>query len=88
MNDTMFLIFGLILVFTLIGSFIAYKIITDKIIRDQEREIAKLKTENRRIYSALSGAKYVSKLVVSKNTIDYPATAKIELRERNNAEDY
>jgi hypothetical protein len=49
MNDTMFLIFGLILVFTLISCFVAYKIITESIIKDQEREIAKLKTENKRL---------------------------------------
>lgn len=49
MNDTMFLIFGLILVFTLISSFVAYKIITESIIKDQEREIGALKTENKRL---------------------------------------
>lgn len=49
MNDTMFLICGLFLVITLISSFVAYKIITDNIIKDQERELAKLKTENKRL---------------------------------------
>lgn len=88
MNDKLFLIVGLLLIGGLLVSFICYKYYTESIIKDQEREIAKLKTENKRLYSALRGAKYVSKLVVSKNTIDFPATAKIELRERNNAEDY
>ena len=88
MNDKIFLIVGLSLIGLLIICFLAYKYYTEAIIKDQERELARLKTENKRLYTALRGAKYVSKLVVSKNTIDYPATAKIELRERNNVEDY
>ena len=49
MNDKLFLIVGLMLISGLLVSFLCYKFYTEKIIRDQEREIAKLKTENKRL---------------------------------------
>ena len=49
MNDKLFLIVGLLLIGGLLVSFICYKYYTESIIKDQEREIAKLKTENKRL---------------------------------------
>lgn len=49
MNDKLFLIVGLSLIGLLIICFLAYKYYTEAIIKDQEREIAKLKTENKRL---------------------------------------
>jgi len=49
MNDKIFLIVGLVLIFGLLVCFLAYKYYTESIIKDQEREIAKLKTENKRL---------------------------------------
>ena len=72
-----FLLFGIIAFAGLIISFLAYKFTTEKIIKEQEREIARLKTENKRLKSALRGAKYVNKIVLSDKPLDYPATAKI-----------
>lgn len=72
-----FLLFGILAFAGLIISFLAYKFTTDKIIKDQEREIAALHTENKRLKSALRGSRYVTKIVLSDKPIDYPATAKI-----------
>lgn len=49
MNDKLFLIVGLLLIGGLLVSFICYKYYTESIIKDQERELAKLKTENKRL---------------------------------------
>lgn len=49
MNDKVFLIVGLLLIGGLLVSFICYKFYTESIIKDQERELAKLKTENKRL---------------------------------------
>ena len=49
MNDKVFLIVGLLLISGLLVSFICYKYYTESIIKDQERELAKLKTENKRL---------------------------------------
>lgn len=54
-----------------------YKLITDKIIKEQLKEIAVLRTENNRLKSALRGAKYVTKIVYSDKPVDYPPTVKI-----------
>ena len=48
----------------------AYKIVSDKIIKDQERELAKLRTENKRLRSALRGAKYVDNLKLSNEPVE------------------
>lgn len=72
-----FLLFGIIGFSCLIISFIAYSTTTNKIIKEQEREIAALHTENKRLKSALRGSRYVTKIVFSDKPIDYPATAKI-----------
>jgi len=43
------LTFALIVVLFLVAAVIAYTFVTNKIIRDQEREIASLTTENKRL---------------------------------------
>ena len=83
-----FLLFGIIGFSCLILGFIGYKLTTDKIIKDKDKEIAKLTTENKRLKSALRGAKYVNKIVLSDKPLDYPPTAKIELRTRDNLKEY
>ena len=47
--DEKFLLAGLIITGVLILSFAAYSSITNSIIKDQEKEIAALKTENYRL---------------------------------------
>ena len=53
---------------------LAYKSVTDKIIKDQEREISALKTENKRLRSALRGAKYVDNLKLSNEPVEPSVT--------------
>lgn len=65
-----FLLFGLIGFSCLILSFIAYSTTTNKIIKDQERDIEKLTAENKRLKSALRGKRYVKDIVYH----DYPIT--------------
>ena len=65
-----FFIFGIIGFSCLILSFIGYSATTNKIIKDQERDIAKLETENKRLKSALRGKRYVKDAVY----LDYPIT--------------
>lgn len=60
-----FLLFGIIGFSGLITSFVAYKVTTDKIIKEQEKEIATLNTENRRLHAALRGARHVEVLEIS-----------------------
>ena len=59
----------------LIFFFVCYSFTTNKIIRGQEKEIAKLSTENRRLRSALNGAKYVERIVLSKDPASNPKAA-------------
>lgn len=49
---------------------LAHTVVTDKIIKDQEREIAKLRTENKRLRSALRGAKYVDNIKLSNEPVE------------------
>ena len=49
---------------------LAHTIVTDKIIKDQERELARLRTENKRLRSALRGAKYVDNLKLSNEPVE------------------
>lgn len=53
---------------------LAYKSVTDKIIKDQEREISALKTENKRLRSALRGAKHVDNLKLSNEPVEPSVT--------------
>ena len=50
-----------------ISTYTAY---TNKIIKEQEREIAQLETENKRLRSALRGAKYVDNLKLSNEPVE------------------
>lgn len=83
-----FLLFGLIGFACCIFGFIGYATITNKIIKDQEREIAKLETENRRLKSALRGVKSINYLYLSNKPLDYPPTARIALKTRDNSKEY
>lgn len=75
MDVLMICIFGTLA--CLIFFFICYSVTTKQLIRDQEKEIAKLSTENRRLKSALAGARYVEHLVISKEPANNPkATVK------------
>ena len=53
---------------------LAYKVVTDNIIKDQERELARLRTENKRLRSALRGAKYVDNLKLSNEPVEPSVT--------------
>ena len=83
-----FLLFGLIGFACIILGVLGYTITTNKIIKDQEREIEILKTDNERLRSALRGARYVKKIVYSDKEIDYPPTAKITLTARDDVKEY
>ena len=74
-----FLLFGLIGFGCLILGFIGYSVTTNKIIKDQEREIEILKTDNERLRSALRGARYVKKLVLQDYKISNPEPAKVKI---------
>ena len=49
---------------------LAHTVVTDKIIKDQERELARLRTENKRLRSALRGAKHVDNLKLSNEPVE------------------
>lgn len=83
-----FLLFGLVGFACCILGVLGLTATTNKIIKEQEREIARLKTENKRLKSALRGAKYVSKIVLSDKPLDYPPTAKIKLSARDSLKEY
>ena len=67
------LTFALIVVLFLVAAVIAYTFITNKIIKDQDREIEILKKDNERLRSALRGAKYVKNLKLSNEPIESPS---------------
>lgn len=83
-----FLLFGLVGFACCILGVLGLTATTNKIIKEQEREIARLKTENKRLKSALRGAKYVNKIVLSDKPLDYPPTAKIKLGARDSLKEY
>lgn len=83
-----FLLFGITGFACLILGFIGYKLTTDKIIKEQDKELAALKTEKKRLESALRGAKYIQKVYLSDKEIDYPPTAKIKVERRDSLEEY
>lgn len=68
------LIFALIVVLFLAAAVIAYTVVTNKIIKDQEREIEILKTDNERLRSAIRGARYVENLRLSKEPVEPSVT--------------
>ena len=62
--------------------FICYSVTTKNIIRDQEKEIATLKTHNRRLQAALRGSRFVTTIVTSKDPVKNPkAIVKPDFRE-------
>lgn len=83
-----FLLFGLVGFACCILGVLGLTATTNKIIKEQEREIARLKTENKRLKSALRGSKYVNKIVLSDKPLDYPPTAKIKLSARDSLKEY
>ena len=52
------LTFALIVVCFLVAAVIAYTFVTNKIIKDQDREIEILKTDNERLRSAIRSTRY------------------------------
>ena len=68
------LTFALIVVLFLVAAVIAYTFVTNKIIKDQEREIEILKTDNERLRSAIRGARYVENLRLSKEPVEPSVT--------------
>lgn len=81
MSDKTFLLLGMIFFSILILDFFGYKYYTDAIIKSQEQEIRKLKTDkkrlegdNRRLRAAISQRQ-------TNEPLDYPATAKVETRQ-------
>lgn len=64
------LTFALIVVLFLVAAVIAYTVVTNKIIKDQEREIEILKTDNERLRSEIRGARYVENLRLSKEPVE------------------
>lgn len=59
-----FLIVGLMGIGAIMVGFVGFKFYTDTIIDEQEKEIAALRNENRRLQAALRGKRYVQNLVV------------------------
>ena len=57
----------------LVLAFIAYSATTKKIIKSQEQEIEILKRDNERLKSAISGARYVTKLVLDPEPTPNPS---------------
>lgn len=66
--------FALVITLFLVAAVIAFTIVTNKIIKDQAREIDILRTDNERLRSAIRGAGYVSKMRLSKNPIEPAVT--------------
>lgn len=67
-----FLLFGLMGIGAIMVGFVGFKFYTDSIIDEQEKEIAALRTENRRLQAALRGSRYVDKVVVSDRPANRP----------------
>ena len=60
-----FLLVGLIGIGLIMVGFVGFKLYTETIIKEQEKEIAALRTENKRLQAALRGQRYVRNVVVS-----------------------
>lgn len=72
-----FLLFGLVgFSLAIIGVF-GYTAYTNKIIREQEKEIARLTTDNMRLAAALRGGKYIKRITVYDRPINNPKAAVI-----------
>lgn len=80
MSDKTFLLLGMIFFSILILSFFAYKYYTESIIKSQEQEIRKLKTNIRRLEGDNRRLRAVIRQRTDNKPVDYPATTKIEPR--------
>lgn len=60
----------LVLFSLLIIAFVGYKLITDSIIKSQEKQIAKLRTETFRLQAKLKNRSNVKTIEIYDNTID------------------
>ena len=67
-----FLIVGLMGIGAIMVDFVGFKFYTDSIIDEQEKEIAALRNENRRLQAALRGSKYVTIISTSKDPVKNP----------------
>lgn len=65
-------IVGLVVLALWAISFTAYSMITSSIIKDQQRELAMLKAENRRLKAVARGKKVVSNLKLHSEQLDFP----------------
>ena len=54
----------------LIASFVGYKVMTDSIIKDQEKQIAKLRTENFRLQAKLDNRPKVKTIEIYDHTVE------------------
>lgn len=84
MSDRTFLLLGMIFFSILILSFLAYKFYTESVIKGQEQEIRKLKADIRRLEGDNKRLRAVIRQRTDKKPIvlDYPATTKIEPRQK------
>ena len=80
MLDRTFLLLGMIFFSILILSFFAYKYYTESIIKGQEQEIRKLKTDIRRLEGDNRRLRVAIRQRTDNKPVDYPATTKIEPR--------
>ena len=80
MSDRTFLLLGMIFFSLLILAFLGYKFYTESIIKSQEQEIRKLKTDLRRLEGDNIRLRAVIGQRTDKTPLDYPATTKIEPR--------
>ena len=67
-----FLIIGLMGIGAIMVGFVGFKFYTDTIIDEQEKEIAALRNENRRLQAALRGSKHVTVISTSKDPVKNP----------------
>lgn len=82
MSDRTFLLLGMIFFSILILSFLAYKFYTESVIKGQEQEIRKLKADVRRLEGDNKRLRAVIRQRTDKEPLDYPATTKIEPRQK------
>ena len=76
-------LFAIAILVILAFVFVLYTDTTNKIIKDQEKEIGKLTTENMRLRSALRGAKNVEMLEYNGEPCQKPAAVVKKIEERS-----
>ena len=80
MSDKTFLLLGMIFFSILILAFFGYKYYTEAIIKSQEQEIRKLKTDKRRLEGDNKRLRAAIRQRQTNEPLDYPATVKVEQR--------